>query len=261
VVRLPCGHQLCHGCAVQLAANGLSATGSTPCPLCKTGFIVEQLNPASGELADVPGLMTIEDLEKRCRIHFLYLALQGSHPNQPSLDVHAVPPIIHPACRADTLYNTAALKGSQAKGVKGSPVRGGSAADAEERGAPASCSPTTAVILPLSMLLVRDELNPALVRANVEDWPKEKIKEWVEVCDPDAVAQLKTIASQKRWLLEAVELLQAGGSHCHMFVAALMASGGTLIMCCPHGVQVLCTTTSTTPRPSPSHTQASTVLF
>ena len=239
VVRLPCGHQLCHGCAIQLESKASAVAGTALCPLCKKGFAVDQLEAANGDLAEVPSLMTPAELERRCRTHFLYMALQGAHPHQPPLEVHSVPPIIHPLCASRTLYNTAALKGTKVGRSRSAQCSGGEGGT-EADGAPSSCSPTTATLLPLTGLLIHSDLNPGLLRANVDSWPPSKIIAWITACDPSVLKdpRMKTAAAQKRWLLEAVDLLQMGESHCHMFVAALLATGGTLIMCCPHGIQV-----------------------
>ena len=96
-----------------------------------------------------------------------------------------------------------------------------------------------ASLLPLALLVQRGELDIVALRAGTHD-QKERLDHLLERCDvPQAERNKMNIGQQREWLLRAWDTLATGASHCHMFVSAKRGTGGTVTLCCPHGV-VIC---------------------
>jgi hypothetical protein len=55
-------------------------------------------------------------------------------------------------------------------------------------------------------------------------------------CPKAERSKMSSHAQKRRWLLSVWDSLATGDSHCHMFVSAKSGTGGTVSLCCPHGV-------------------------
>jgi hypothetical protein len=96
-----------------------------------------------------------------------------------------------------------------------------------------------AALLPLASLVQRGEIDIIALRAGSHD-QKERLDHWLERCGcPQAERNKMNIGQKREWILRAWDSLATGESHCHMFVSAKRGTGGTVTLCCPHGV-VLC---------------------
>ena len=134
------------------------------------------------------------------------------------IPIDLVPPIFYSQnYAADKLHNTEALKRRSRPRV---PVH-------------------KASLLPLALLVMRGELDIVALRAGTHD-QKEVLDHLLDRCEcPKAERNKMNIGQKREWLLRAWDLLATGESHCHMFVSARRGTGGTVTLCCPHGV-VLC---------------------
>ena len=193
---------------------------------CPPGLPAEQL-PDLAVLAEdeqrQPDLLSEEQLYALCEERLVSLAVGGAAVQQ-RLPVHRVPPILHPGIRG-TPRNTEYLK---------SKSRWSDQARKDLKDLP---PPTTACFGPLSRIIADglfdgfpDSLRDP--RCGLDQGDVDKILKEIGADIPSATS----LAQKKAFLCCACfSLRNVGEADCHVFVQAVMGTGGLCTMSCPHG--------------------------
>ena len=106
-----------------------------------------------------------------------------------------------------------------------------------KRAARATLAVPKASLLPCALAVADGTFNPFTLRDGSEDQGRE-----LDIlldrlhCPKSQQSKMNSHAQKRKWLLSVWDSLGAGDSHCHMFVSVRRGTGGTVSLCCPHGV-------------------------
>ena len=218
------GYTICRLCGLLPAKTGSDGCAKTAIPL--------QQESLSGRLDYNPqpedeALWTQSKLFYHCRRRLLRRITPGSYAalcGDPPIPVDLVPPIfMNPAYASDTLYNTEREK-----------RKSRSEAEDLRRGLPEA--PSSEVLARVAALVKLGQLDPVRLRDRGYNTAKD-LDALLELAGaPPKVRTWKSGSKKTEWLLAAYETLWAGGSECHLFTISARGTGGTVTLCCPHGV-------------------------
>lgn len=169
-------------------------------------------------------LLSEQELYRLCEERLVSLAVGGAAVQQP-LPVHRVPPIVHPGIRG-TPRNTEYLK---------SKTRWSAQAKKDLGDLP---PPTTAYFGPLSRIIADgDNFDPHSLRdprCGMDEEAVDKILQ--KIGATKSIPKSTSLAKKKAFLCVACfSLMSVGEADCHVFVQAVMGTGGLATGSCPHG--------------------------
>ena len=168
-------------------------------------------------------LLSEQELYRLCDERLVSLAVGGAAVQQ-MLPVHRVPPIMHPGVRG-TPRNTEYLKQKN---------RWSAQARKDLGDLP---PPTTAYFGPLSRIIADGEFQPHRLRDPRFGMDEAEIDKVLQKIGADkGIPKGTSLARKKAFLCTACfSLMNVGEADCHVFVQAVMGTGGLASMSCPHG--------------------------